>query len=63
MPHDKNGQAVKEGDRVAIFGTVKRVEVGEEYCNVTVETEEPMYPSDAPSSVTLNARQVVLANE
>lgn len=58
MPHDKNGALLKEGDVVTIRATVRSISSGEEYCNVTLETTEPMYPGDYKSGITLNAKQV-----
>ena len=57
MPHLKHGQVVNVGDEVVIRAAVKSVTTGEEYCNLTVETVEPMYPGDYKSSITINARQ------
>jgi hypothetical protein len=58
MPHDKNGNILQPGDRVIVRAVVNRVDAGDEYCNVTLETEEPMYPGDHRSALTLNTRQV-----
>jgi hypothetical protein len=58
MPHDKNGNTLQPGDRVIVKATVMRVDPAEEYCNVSLETEEPMYPGDYKSPIILNARQV-----
>jgi len=59
MPHDKNGQVIEVGDEVMVPAVVKQVMTGEDYCNVTLETTEPMYPGEHKSGMTLNARQVV----
>lgn len=58
MPHDRKGNLLKAGDHVLIEATVKDVQAGEEYCNVTLETVEPMYPGDSKSTIVLNAKQV-----
>lgn len=58
MPHDKNGALLVEGDRVLIPCIVRSVTTGEEFCNVTLETEEPMFPGNQKTSITLNAKQV-----
>jgi hypothetical protein len=58
MPHDKHGQVLTVGDRVTVLATVKSVTTTEEYCNVGLETVEPMYPGETRSSLTLNAKQV-----
>lgn len=58
MPHDKNGQLLQDGDMVVVRCVVKSVQAHEEYCNVTLETVEPMYPSDRKDTITVNAKQV-----
>lgn len=58
MPHDKNGQPLTAGDDVLIRATVTSVSPGEEYCNVNVETVEPMFPGTNKTLIVLNARQV-----
>lgn len=64
MPHDKNKQPIKEGDRVNVEFTVKRVyeTEGGGYCNAELETVEPMYPTENKSQLTINARQCVLSS-
>lgn len=59
MPHDRNGAVVRKGDQVLVFCTVKEVQAGDEYCNVQLETVEPMYPGEYKTGITLNAKQVV----
>lgn len=56
--HDKNGKPLAVGDRVTVTATIKETYLGEEYCNVQLETEEPMYPGDNKTIITLNAKQV-----
>jgi hypothetical protein len=64
MPHDKNGNLLVKGDRVSLECVVKEVtSQGEEYCNVTLETVEPMYPGTHKTVVTANAKQVVRIGE
>lgn len=58
MTHDRNGRVVVEGDIVNIPCRVKSVQAGIEYCNVTVETLDPMPPYSVPNTITLNTRQV-----
>lgn len=58
MPHDRKGILLNVGDHVVIEATVTEVQPGEEYCNVSVKTVEPMYPGDNKSTITLNAKQV-----
>lgn len=61
MPHDKNGQLLQVGSKIIIEAEVESITEGEEFCNVTVRTTEPMYPGDAKSAISLNAKQVILA--
>jgi flavin reductase (DIM6/NTAB) family NADH-FMN oxidoreductase RutF len=58
MPHDRKGNLLNVGDHVIIEATVTHVHTGEEYCNLTLETIEPMYPDNSPSTLSLNAKQV-----
>jgi len=58
MPHDKNGNQLKPGDQVIVRATVSDVHAGEEYCNVNLETDEPMFPGDHKTPITLNTKQV-----
>ncbi len=57
MPHDAKGQIIQEGDEVVIRARVKRVDLGDQYCNVTLEAL-PMPPYEVPYSIVLNTRQV-----
>lgn len=64
MPHDKNGVILAVGDRVTVEFTVTSVSTGDEYCNVNLESVEPMYPG--PHKTTLgavNTRQTVKVSE
>lgn len=58
MPHDKHGKELTAGDTVTITATVTGVSSGENHCNLTVETVEGMLPSNAKTTITLNAHQV-----
>lgn len=58
MPHDRQGNTLKEGDIVMLPVKVKSLAVGEDYCNVTVETLHPMFPGDRHDAFTLNTRQL-----
>lgn len=58
MPHDIDGNELKVGDRVTIETVIKAISMTEEYCNVTLETTEKMYPGDYPTGITLNSKQV-----
>lgn len=58
MPHDKNGNLLEVGDDVIIRAKVTQVHTGEEYCNLSLESVEPMYPGDSKNQFTLNTKQV-----
>ncbi len=58
MPHDKNENHLQPGDQVIIRATVTAVHAGDEYCNVSLETDEPMFPGDHKTPITLNAKQL-----
>lgn len=58
MPHAKNGQEVKAGDVVVIRFKVRDVDAGAGYCNATLDTVEPMYPTGLTTCVALNAKQI-----
>lgn len=58
MPHDKNGQALKVGDKVSIKAEVTAIHEGSEYCNLSLVTVEVMFPSQNKSALSLNAKQV-----
>lgn len=58
MPHDRNGKPLAVGDRVNIPAIVRDVQPGDDYCNVRLETIEPMHPGPEVSTMYLNARQV-----
>lgn len=63
MPHDKFGIELKPGDMVMIQATVLSVQPGEEFCNVSLETVEPMYPGTHKTAITANAKQVVKVSQ
>lgn len=58
MPHDKKGKALKVGDVVNVKCKVIHINDGSDYCNVGLQTVEPMFPTSDPSSLSLNAKQV-----
>lgn len=58
MPHDIDGREIKAGDRVTIECIVRTVSTGLEYCNVTMDTVEPMFPGEHKTCYTANAKQV-----
>ena len=59
MPHDLNGTEVRVGDRVNVPCKVTAIQLSEEYCNVTLETTEEMFPSGQKLRLDLNMKQVV----
>lgn len=59
MPHDRDGRVLSVGDDVLVPCHVKELHMTEEFCNVTLETSQPMYPSENRSGIVLNAKQVV----
>lgn len=61
MPHDRNGQLLKVGDRVLIEAEVTSITPSEDYCNATVKTVLPMPPYTDGTSITLNTKQLQLA--
>lgn len=64
--HDRNGTPVKEGDVVLIEAVIGTTYACEEYCNVTLQIgdrSQPNGPHNVHSSVTLNARQVLLSKK
>ena len=60
MPHDINGNVLKVGDRITVECEITAVQAGEDYCNLTVSTVQPMYPSANKTTITLNTKQVAL---
>lgn len=60
MAHDVNGTPLEVGDSVVLEGVITQIQPGEEYCNLTFETDEPMYPGNSKSAVVVNAKQVTL---
>jgi hypothetical protein len=60
MPHDANGELLKVGDRVVLYGTITYIGANPEYCNCSVELEYKMPPDNQVVSVSaLNTKQVV----
>jgi hypothetical protein len=58
MPHDKNGRLLEVGNMVTVRCKIKAIQISEEYCNLNLETETPMYPLDSRTGLSLNAKQV-----
>lgn len=61
MPHDVNGILLKEGDKVALFGTIKSIDCDQPtYCNITFRADEKMAPDADDWDCCLSARMVKL---
>jgi hypothetical protein len=60
MPHDRDGERLGVGDTVLVPARILRIHDTEDYCNVDLETVQPMSPLDSRTPLTLNAKQVVL---
>lgn len=58
MPHDKYGNRLQVGDRVLVTCRVADIYTTDEYCNIGLETIEPMYPGTWHNGITLNGRQI-----
>jgi len=58
VPHDKNGVRVRVDDLVTVRCRVIAVQLGDEFCNLSLETVEPMHPADHKSALSLNSQQV-----
>ena len=61
MPHDMNGNILKVGDIVSIPCRITQIQLGEDYCNVSLETVKTMPPENKyTSSYSLNTKQIEL---
>jgi hypothetical protein len=59
MPHDINGKLLEVGDVVMVPVKILTISPGTDYCNISVETVEKMYPGEYKTTFTLNGKQVV----
>ena len=57
--HDRNGVELKKGDRVVILGRVADLHSGEDYCNVTFESEYGRQPDRMKETYAINTRVLV----
>lgn len=63
MPHDANGNELKVGDMVAVFGVVTQINEGPDYCNCNVEVDAKMPPDMTTTNISaINTRQLRKAN-
>ena len=60
--HDAKGQPLSLGDIVLVPCKIAETYATDEYCNVQLKTLAPMHPTDVPTTITLNAKQVIRAN-
>lgn len=58
MPHDRKNALLAIGDKVNIPAEITAIQQGTDYCNVTLETDENMFPGIHKSTINLNSRQV-----
>lgn len=58
MPHDANGNLLQVGNIVNVPCKITEIHQTEEYCNLILETQFKMFPSENRSNISLNARQV-----
>lgn len=65
--HDKNGTPLKKGDKVFLVSEIEITDLhaGADFCNVTVKIggEKPHGADNIQSVLTLNTRQLVLAEK
>lgn len=60
MPHDRDGSLLEPGDRVTMEFVVKAVFAGEDFCNINMDSVEPLHPNtDKTHLGAVNSRQVV----
>ena len=58
MPHTMQGAELQVGDEVIMRFVVKNVMTNEEYCNVTLESVEKLYPGNYPTTLgAVNTKQ------
>lgn len=61
MPHDMNGKVLKVGYVVNISCRITAIQLGEDYCNVNLESLKTMSPENKyTNSFSLNTKQVEL---
>ncbi len=50
--HDRNGKTLAVGDKVLFEGTITDLSPGEDYCNVSVESDFGRRPDGAKEKIT-----------
>jgi len=63
MPHDKHGNTLEAGDTVSVTFTITEIHPGDDYCNASLLTTEPMYPLASLTAFTINTRQCELQSK
>jgi hypothetical protein len=58
MPHDMHGEELKPGDEVILRCKVASLSLGEDDCNVDLETVHPCYPASFKNHFFVNSKQV-----
>lgn len=59
MPHDNRGEELRVGDTVLVPCVVRAIHINADYCNVDLETKEPMWPGMHKTAIVLNSKQTV----
>jgi hypothetical protein len=59
MPHDLNGDELHIGDLVTVRCRVRQIHPTVDFCNLTLETTERLFPGDQYVGLTVNAKQTV----
>jgi hypothetical protein len=58
MPHDRNEKLLEVGDFVMVPCVITHIQPSIEFCNLSLETVEKMYPGENKTTITLNSGQV-----
>lgn len=61
--HDCKGRPLSVGDTVLIPAMITTVSPSPDYCNVSVNVIATMPPNNSKSSMTLNTKQLIRAND
>lgn len=59
MPHTKDGMEVVQGNTYNLPVRVTSVQSAPEYCNCNIETVEPMFPTNQPTLIVVNTKQLL----
>lgn len=58
MPHTKDGREVRQGESYNLPVRIIEVQSGENHCNCTCETVEPLFPTNQPNQLVVNTKQL-----